>query len=326
VHLGFLLSRKRPKTLYEAYNMVVQIESNIFWSKGEHIFSLGTKINDPEGTPVSLSLEGLDSLETFTIDFQEEGEQVIDQQNAKGKDLDEFFQPCREEKGIVEDTVEEPEPKQDDETKSCPPLSDESIHEPFPPAQEETNTVSYPPLQNIDDSLLYDLGNEEEIDEPSNVSNHACYDTDRDMVDNIDEFIHVGDVNGMYLVMIWTPFMTLRIISKSFLHSYHDRLLLILTNVFTDIFKTPKVDLVPYFPDGFRSYLEGFDEYSSKNLDSFHEGYFQPPLCLYLDRSKDIVCLKKDSCDSFLQPPLITLPCCVIKGVVGNMYFVLSFL
>jgi hypothetical protein len=36
------------------------------------------------------------------------------------------------------------------------------------PAQEETNTVSYPPLQNFDDSLLYDLGSEEEIDEPLN--------------------------------------------------------------------------------------------------------------------------------------------------------------
>jgi hypothetical protein len=30
VHLGFLLSKKRPKTLYEAYNMAVQIEENIF--------------------------------------------------------------------------------------------------------------------------------------------------------------------------------------------------------------------------------------------------------------------------------------------------------
>ena len=33
------------------------------------------------------------------------------------------------------------------------------------PTQEETNTISYPPLQNFDDSLLYDLGNQEEIDE-----------------------------------------------------------------------------------------------------------------------------------------------------------------
>jgi hypothetical protein len=59
------------------------------------------------------------------------------------------------------------------------------------PGQEETNTVSYPPLQNFDDSLLYDLGNEEEINEPLNVLNPSCYDTNSDIVD-IDQFIHVG--------------------------------------------------------------------------------------------------------------------------------------
>jgi hypothetical protein len=57
------------------------------------------------------------------------------------------------------------------------------------PAQEET--VSYPPLQDFDDFLLYDLGNEEEMDEPLNVLNPPCYDTDTDIFD-IDEFIHVG--------------------------------------------------------------------------------------------------------------------------------------
>jgi hypothetical protein len=253
VHLGFLLSKKRPKTLYEAGNMAMQIEANIFLSKEEHIFSLGTKINDPEDTSDTLSLERLVSLETFTVDFQEEGEQVFDQRNAKGKALDEVFQ----EQGIVENTVEELEPKQDDEVSTCPP-PDEAIHEPFPPAQEEenevscfpfqdvdntlfhdsesegevessnevdllcctvedegathedetlmhvedtqvlktsaqeeTNTVSHPPLQNFD-SLLYDVEDEEEINESLNALNTACYDTDSDMVDKIDEFIHVG--------------------------------------------------------------------------------------------------------------------------------------
>jgi hypothetical protein len=92
VHLGFLLSKKRPKTLYEAGNMAMQIEANIFLSKEKHIFSLGTKINDLEDTSDTLSLERLVSLETFTFDFQEEREQVIDQRNAKGKALDEVFQ------------------------------------------------------------------------------------------------------------------------------------------------------------------------------------------------------------------------------------------
>jgi hypothetical protein len=72
VHLGFLLSKKRPKTLNEAYNMAMRIEVNISLSKGKHIFSLGTKISDPKGTPDNLGLERLVSLETFTVDFQEE--------------------------------------------------------------------------------------------------------------------------------------------------------------------------------------------------------------------------------------------------------------
>jgi hypothetical protein len=63
------------------------------------------------------------------------------------------------------------------------------------PAQEET--VSYLPSQDFDDALFCDGGNKEEINESLNASNPACYDTDSDMVDNIDEFIHVGDVGGM---------------------------------------------------------------------------------------------------------------------------------
>jgi hypothetical protein len=39
----------------------------------------------------TLSLERLVTFETFTANFQEEGEQIIDQQKAKGKDLDEVF-------------------------------------------------------------------------------------------------------------------------------------------------------------------------------------------------------------------------------------------
>jgi hypothetical protein len=59
--------------------MAMQIKENISLSKGKHIFSLGTKINDPKDTSYTLSLERLVSLGTFTANFQEEGEQVIDQ-------------------------------------------------------------------------------------------------------------------------------------------------------------------------------------------------------------------------------------------------------
>jgi hypothetical protein len=60
-------------------------------------------------------------------------------------------------------------------------------------------------------------------------------------------------------------------------------------------------------------------------MDSFHEEDYQPPLCSGLGQIKDIVFLKKDSYDIFLQPPLIALPCCVIKGVVGKYVFCIEF-
>jgi hypothetical protein len=68
-HLGFLLSKKRPKTLHEACNMAMQIEVNPSLSKGKHTSSLWTKVNGH--TVDSLSLIKLVSLETFTDDSQE---------------------------------------------------------------------------------------------------------------------------------------------------------------------------------------------------------------------------------------------------------------
>ena len=70
VHLGFLLSKKNPKTLHEAGNMALQIKENIFFFQIKNIF---------EDTLDVLSLEKLVSLENFTVDFQEEGKQVTDQ-------------------------------------------------------------------------------------------------------------------------------------------------------------------------------------------------------------------------------------------------------
>jgi hypothetical protein len=62
VHLGFLLSKKNPKTLHEVGNMALQIEKNILLSRIKNVFSLGSEIND---------LEKLVSLEISTDDFQE---------------------------------------------------------------------------------------------------------------------------------------------------------------------------------------------------------------------------------------------------------------
>jgi hypothetical protein len=194
------------------------------------------------------------------------------------------------------------------------------------PAQKETNTVSYPPFQKLDDFLLYDLGNEEEMDEPLNVLNPPCYDIDTDIVD-IDDFIHVGrrkwDVVGYDMDPIYDIENHFQVFPSQL--SQQDTFDFDQwqqgDDIFTHTFQTPKDDIVPCFPDDFRSYLEGFDEYSSEHLDSSHEETYRPPLCSGLDRSKDIVFLKKDPCDNFLQPPLITLLCCVSRGVVGRYVF-----
>jgi hypothetical protein len=97
VHLGFLLIQKNPKTLHEVGDMALQIEENIFLSRTKNVFSLGSEINDYEDTSGTLNLDKLVSLETSTVDFQEEGKQVIDQQKTKRKSLDEVFQ----EQGIM---------------------------------------------------------------------------------------------------------------------------------------------------------------------------------------------------------------------------------
>jgi hypothetical protein len=73
------------------------------------------------------------------------------------------------------------------------------------------------------------------------------------------------------------------------------------------------------------SYLEAFDEYSFENLDLPCEYDYQLPLCSNFDRSENIVCLKKDSHDFSLQPPVITLSCFSIRGVVGKYIFYVEF-
>jgi hypothetical protein len=158
------------------------------------------------------------------------------------------------------------------------------------PAQEET--ISYPPPLVFDDALPYD----EEENEFSNFSNPACYDTDSDTVDNIDEFIHVGrrrwDIVGYDLDPIYDtegrfqllPLQLSQVTSEQWQQG---------DEVFTCTFQKTKDDLVPLSSDYFQSYLEIFDDYPSEHLDSFHEDDCQPLLCSDFDTSKDIVCLKK---------------------------------
>jgi len=69
---------------------------------------------------------------------------------------------------------------------------DEVIQATNTPTQQEVNIVSYFPFQDFDDALFYDLESEEVLENPLDASNPSCYDKYSGMVDNIDEFIHVG--------------------------------------------------------------------------------------------------------------------------------------
>jgi hypothetical protein len=297
MHLGFPLSKRGPRTLHEAHSMAVRIEQNIL-SEIRYLFTSGT-----------LSIESLVALENFIVDFQEEGEKtiVINQQN--------------------EDMVEELEPEQNDEVSTCAPPSDEAILEPFPPAQQEDNKVSCFPFQDFDDTLFHDLGNEEEMDEPLGILNPSCYDTNSDIVD-IDEFIHVGrrkwDIVGFDMDPIYDIENHFQVLPSqlSLQDTFDFDQWQQGDHVFTLTFQTPKDDPVPCFPDDFRSYLEVFDEYSSERLDPFHEDDYQPPLCSGFDKSKDLVCLKKDPCDNFPQPPPILVT--TFPSHLRLLYFVVS--
>jgi hypothetical protein len=44
-------------------------------------------------------------------------------------------------------------------------------------------------------------------------------------------------------------------------------------DIITDIFQTPKDDLMQFSHDDFWSYLDEFDEYSFEHLDLFYEEY-----------------------------------------------------
>jgi hypothetical protein len=341
VHLGFLLNKKSSKTLQEAYNMAIEIEANISLFKEGHPFTLDAFSLE---RLVSLEIFTENSQERREQVIDQQDEDMVEELEPKQNDeastcappsdeaIHEPFPPVQEEEnevshfpfqdldnGLFYDSEKEEEMESSGKVDlPCCTFEDvgaiyedetmmhvENTQVLEVPAQEETNTVSYPPLQNFDDSLPYDLGNEEEMDETLNVLNPPCYDTDSDIVD-IDEFIHVGkrkwDIAGYGTDPIYDIGSHFQVLPLQLSHQVTldfdqwqqgD-------DIITDTFQTPKVDLVPYSLDDFRSYLEGFDEYSSEHLDSFYEEGYQPPLCSGLDRSEDIVCLKKVPCDNFL--------------------------
>jgi hypothetical protein len=60
-------------------------------------------------------------------------------------------------------------------------------------------------------------------------------------------------------------------------------------------------------------------------LDLFCEDDGQSPICSDFDTSENIVCLRKVSHDFSLEPPVVTLPCLSIKGVLGKYIFNVEF-
>jgi hypothetical protein len=141
------------------------------------------------------------------------------------------------------------------------------------------------------------------LEEPLDVLIPSCYDKGNDMVDNIDEFIHVGkhkwdvigydgdpiyDIEGHFQML---PLQLSYEVTTNFdIWKQGD-------DVVTDVFQAPKGDLVLCSPNDFWSYLEDFDEYSFEHLDLFYEEDYQPLLCSDIDKGKDVSFLKQDTCD-----------------------------
>jgi hypothetical protein len=190
--------------------------------------------------------------------------------------------------------------------------------------QEGLSEVHCSPFQVLNGYLSYDTKSEEVLD----VLTPPCYDTDTDIAD-FDEFIHVGrrgwdvvgyDTDPIYDTKDHLQTLPLQLPQQIPYDQWQQG-----DEVFTCSFQNTKDDPVPYLSDKFQSYLEMFDEYSTEHLDPTYEDDCQPPLCSNFHTSKDIVCLKEVTHDFSSQPPVISLPCFSIQGVVGRCLFRVEF-
>jgi hypothetical protein len=106
------------------------------------------------------------------------------------------YEPIEEhfdEAHYVEDAILE-EGSHEDKTSVVAPLSkeDEVIQAPIPSAHEEENEVSYTPFQVFDVASFHDLESEEVLEEPLDALHPSCYNKCANMIENIDDFIHLG--------------------------------------------------------------------------------------------------------------------------------------
>jgi hypothetical protein len=190
------------------------------------------------------------------------------------------------------------------------------------PAHQEVNIVSYLPFQNFDDGLFYDLESEEVLEDPLDALNPSCCDKGSDMVDNIDEFIHVGrcnwDVIGSNEDPIYDMEGYLRMFPLQQSYDVPNNLYVWQQDddIITKVFQAPKDDPIQCSPNDFRTYLEDFDGYSFDHFDLFYEEDYQLSLCSNFYKGEDVACLKHETCDKVLQLPPIALPRYVTKDAV----------
>jgi hypothetical protein len=238
--LSFLLNKKNPKTLAEAHNMAVQIEKSLSSNamdtlslirlvshgyfvedtqeRGERVFDQQNKDIDEEQGP-----EQDDEVSTYSPPTDEVMREPVSPVQQSEEEVSQFpFQDAND--TVYSEDEEEMEASDEVEFPCCEIEDKEAVHEDEVitraentrvfevPTHEET--VSYPLILNFDDVLPSDEKAEE--DEFLSLTNPACYDTDSDTVDNIDEFIHVGrrrwDVVGYDLDPIYD--------TKSHLHLF----------------------------------------------------------------------------------------------------------
>jgi hypothetical protein len=236
---------------------------------------------------------------------------------------DALFYDSENEEGM--EPLDEPDPlclKTKDVEGDLPSDDDIQILEAL--AQEGLSEVHCSPFQVLDGSLPYDIQSEKVLD----VLTSPCYDTDIDIAD-FDEFIHVGrrrwdiigyDTDPIYDTKDHLRTLPLQLPQQISFDQWQKG-----DEVFTCSIQNTKDDLLPLSSDVCQSYLEMFDEYTVEHLDLLHEDDCQPPLCSNFHTSKDIVCLKEVTHDFPSQPPVISLPCFSIQGVVGKYLFRVEF-
>jgi hypothetical protein len=356
--LSFFLSKKKPKTLAQAHRMAIRIEENLSLTRGNatDILSL-TKLVSHANFVEDTQEKGeqIVGQQNENVIEEQEPEQELEQDDEVStiappteEVMQESGSPVQQNKDEVSSfpfqnsdnvvLLDEEEMKVLDEVEvpCCALENKEAVHEDEEtihaentkvleiPAQEET--VSYPPFINFDDALPFD--EQEKEDECSNPRNPACYDIDTNIAD-FDEFIHVGrrrwDVVGYDLDPIYDTENYLQLLPLQLSQQSTDNQWQQGNDVFTCSFQNTKDDLVPLSSDICQSYLEMFDEYTVEHLDLLHENDCQPPLCSNFNTSKDIVCLKEVTHDFSSQPPVISLPCFSIQGVVGKYLFRVEF-